>query len=136
MREHIPQPIASATAPSGNSAGPAPWTRLALAPITAALEQPHPLDPATPRRCWRVWQDAVLIDPEPRPQHPAALQALRAEVPKAGDNGVRRPLRWRHPVGIDVAPLRAGIAAWPHDAEVQRRASAAAKHNRRATRQR
>jgi hypothetical protein len=138
MREHSPQhaPIASATTASGYSASPAPWTRLALAPITDALEQPHPLDPETPRRLWRVWHWAVLIYPEPIPQHPTALDALRAEVPSALYNAVVRQLRWMYRVAVDPAPIRARIADWQRDHDGQRRAIAAAKRNSKARRAR
>lgn len=136
MSEHLSEhsPIASATTASGNSAGPAPWTRLALAPITDALEQPHPLEPETPRRLWRVWHFAVLIYPEPLAQHPVALAALRAEVPSALYNAVVRQLRWMHHVGIEAEPIRDRIAAFQRDTAAQRRAIAAAKRNSKARR--
>lgn len=113
--------------PPLHSREPRPWTRHDLPEISDPLEQPHPLEPLTPRRLWSAWHYAVLIYPEPRERYRPALAALFAEL-GGGEryNAIVRQLRWMHQTGIDPEPINALIGDWSSDLDARHRAINAA----------
>ena len=111
-----------------------PWRRYELAAISDPLEQPHPLDPQTPRRLWRAWHYAVLIYPEADGERAGLDALLHALGGGPLYNAVLRQLRWMRRVSVDPQPILASIRAWQRDTDTQRRAIAAAKRNSKARR--